>query len=98
PTREAMLAVVDQMFVGPAELDRLSLMSDDVEWWNGIGKFPAAPGQTVFRGKDEVGRVVLGRAPSPPQPNGRPIDRYDLSTREFADVRTIVDGNHVFRQ
>ena len=98
PTREAMLAVVDQMFDGPADLDRLSLMSDDVEWWNGIGKFPAAPGQTVFRGKDEIGRIVLGRAPSPPQPNGRPIDRYDLSTREFADVRTIVDGNHVFRQ
>jgi nitroreductase/ketosteroid isomerase-like protein len=98
PTREQMLDVVDQFFDGPATLDRLSLMSDDVEWWNGIGKFPAAPGQTVFRGKDEIGRIVLGRAPSPPQPNGRPVDRYDLSTRSFDDVRTIVDGNHVFRQ
>jgi nitroreductase len=59
---------------------------------------PAAPGQTVFRGKDEIGRIILGRAPSPPQPNGRPVDRYDVSTKTFADVRTIVDGRYVFRQ
>jgi nitroreductase len=98
PTRDRQLAVVDQFFDGPRSLDRLSLMSDDVEWWNGLGKFPAAPGQTVFRGKDEIGRIVLGRAPSPPQPNGRRVDRYDLATLSFADVRTIVDGNHVFRQ
>ena len=98
PTREQILAVVDDFFDGPATLDRLSLMSDDVEWWNGMGKFPVAPGQTVFRGKEEIGNVLLGRAPSPRQPNGRAIDRYDLSTKSFADVRTIVDGNHVFRQ
>ncbi|MFA5883312.1 MAG: nitroreductase family protein [Acidimicrobiia bacterium] len=96
--RAHQLEVVAQFFEGPADLDRLSLMGDDVEWWNGIGKFPAAPGQTVFRGKDEIGRVVLGRAPAPPQPNGRPIDRYDLATKQFADVRTIVDGEFVFRQ
>ena len=49
-TREEQLHAVDQFFDGPRELDRLSLMSDDVEWWNGLGKFPGAPGQTVFRG------------------------------------------------
>jgi nitroreductase len=97
-TREQQLEVVDRFFDGPRELDRLSLMTDDVEWWNGLGKFPAAPGQTVFRGKDEVGRLVLGRAPSPPQPNGRPVDRYDLSTKSFADVVTIEQGHYVFRQ
>jgi nitroreductase/ketosteroid isomerase-like protein len=97
-TREQQLKVVDDFFDGPRELDRLSLMSDDVEWWNGLGKFPGAPGQTVFRGKDEIGAKVLGRAPAPPQPNGRRVDRYDLATLSFDDVRTIVDGNHVFRQ
>ncbi len=97
-TRDEQLKAVDDFFDGPRELDRLSLMSDDVEWWNGLGKFPGAPGQTVFRGKDEVGAKVLGRAPAPPQPNGRRVDRYDLATLSFDDVRTIVDGNHVFRQ
>ena len=97
-TREQQLKAVDDFFDGPRELDRLSLMSDDVEWWNGLGKFPGAPGQTVFRGKDEIGAQVLGRAPAPPQPNGRRVDRYDLATLSFDDVRTIADGNHVFRQ
>ena len=96
--RDLQLDVIEQFFDGPRELDRLSLMSDEVEWWNGIGKFPAAPGQTVFRGKDEIGRVLLGRAPSPPQPNGRRIDRYDLSTLSFADIHTVADGPYVFRQ
>lgn len=96
--RQHQLDVVAQFFEGSRDLDRLSLMSDDVEWWNGLGKFPAAPGQTLFRGKDEIGRIVLGRAPSPPQPNGRPVDRYDLTTARFDDVRTIVDGEYVFRQ
>jgi hypothetical protein len=66
-TREEQLHAVDQFFDGPRELDRLSLMSDDVEWWNGLGKFPGAPGQTVFRGKDEIGAQVLAgpRRPSP---------------------------------
>ena len=55
-------------------------MSDDCEWWNGLAKFPAAPGQTVFRGKHEIGDVVLGpgagaaAAQRPPS-----VDRYDLS-------------------
>jgi len=97
-TREQQLEVVDQFFDGPRELDRLSLMSDDVVWWNGMGKFPGAPGQTVFRGKDEIGAQVLGRAPAPPQANGRRVDRYDLATLSFADIRTITDGAYVFRQ
>jgi nitroreductase/ketosteroid isomerase-like protein len=97
-TRDEQLKAVDDFFDGPRELDRLSLMSDDVEWWNGLGKFPGAPGQTVFRGKEEIGAQVLGRAPAPPQPNGRRVDRYDLATLSFDDVRTIADGNHVFRQ
>jgi nitroreductase/ketosteroid isomerase-like protein len=97
-TREQQLEAVDQFFDGPRELDRLSLMSDDVEWWNGLGKFPGAPGQTVFRGRDEIGAQVLGRAPAPPQPNGRRVDRYDLATLSFDDIHTIVDGAYVFRQ
>jgi nitroreductase/ketosteroid isomerase-like protein len=92
------LDVVERFFGGPRDLDRLSLLSDDCEWFNGIGKFPAAPGQTVFRGKDEIGRVILGRAPSPPPPSGRKVDRYDLSTARFHDVETIADGEYVFRQ
>lgn len=96
--RDVQLDVVRQFFEGPRELDRLSLMSDDVEWWNGMGKFPIAPGQTVFRGRDEIGRVLLGRAPAPRQPNGRRVDRYDLATLSFADVVTIADGPYVFRQ
>src|SRR5947209_1102269 len=91
-------AVVQQFFEGPRELDRLSLMSDDVQWWNGLGEFPSAPGQTEFRGKDEIGAILLGRAPAPPQPNGRRVDRYDLATLSFADVQTIADGPFVFRQ
>jgi nitroreductase/ketosteroid isomerase-like protein len=96
--RDRNLAVVEQFFTGPRELDRLSLMSPDCEWWNGMGRFPGAPGQTVFRGHDEIGRLVLGRAPAPPQPNGRRVDRYDLSTISFADVEVIADGDYVFRQ
>ena len=49
--RERNLEVVEQFFSGPRDLDRLSLMSDDCEWFNGIGKFPAAPGQTDVRGQ-----------------------------------------------
>jgi nitroreductase/ketosteroid isomerase-like protein len=97
-TREQQLEVVEQFFGGPRELDRLSLMSDDVEWWNGLGKFPGAPGQTVFRGKEEIGAQVLGRAPAPTPPNGRRVDRYDLATVSFDDVVTIDDGPYVFRQ
>jgi nitroreductase/ketosteroid isomerase-like protein len=97
-TSEQQLKVVDDFFDGPRDLDRLSLMSDDVEWWNGLGKFPGAPGQTVFRGKDEIGAQVLGRAPAPPQPNGRRVDRYDLATLSFDDIVTIDDGPYVFRQ
>jgi nitroreductase len=92
------LEVVEQFFSGPRDLDRLSLMSDDSQWFNGIGKFPAAPGQTVFTGKDEIGRIILGRAPSPPPPSGRKVDRYDLTTARFHDVETIADGPYVFRQ
>ena len=91
-------AAVEQFFVAGREVDRLSFMTDDVVWWNGLGKFPAVPGQTFFRGKEEVGARILGRAPSPPQPNGRPIDRYDLSTISFHDVQTIAEGPYVFRQ
>jgi nitroreductase len=92
------LDVVERFFTGPRDLDRLSLMSDDCEWFNGIGKFPAAPGQTVFRGKDEIGSVILGRSPSPRPPSGRTVDRYDLTTARFHDVETIADGPYVFRQ
>jgi nitroreductase/ketosteroid isomerase-like protein len=97
-TGEQQRKAVDDFFDGPRDLDRLSLMSDDVEWWNGLGKFPGAPGQTVFRGKDEIGAQVLGRAPAPPQANGRRVDRYDLATLSFADIVTIDDGPYVFRQ
>jgi|1185.fasta_scaffold05351_2 nitroreductase len=96
--RERNLEVVERFFTGPRDLDRLSLLSDDCEWFNWIGKFPAAPGQTVFTGKDEIGRVILGRAPSPPPPSGRMVDRYDLTTARFHDVETIADGPYVFRQ
>jgi nitroreductase len=96
--RARNLEVVEQFFSGPRDLDRLSLLSDDCEWFNGIGKFPAAPGQTVFSGKDEIGRVVLGRAPSPRPPSGRAVDRYDLTTARFHDVESIADGPYVFRQ
>ncbi|MSW57084.1 MAG: hypothetical protein F2835_09995, partial [Actinobacteria bacterium] len=91
-------SAVEQFFVAGREVDRLSFMTEDIEWWNGLGKFPAVPGQTVFRGKDEVGARILGRAPSPRQPSGRRIDRYDLSTISFHDVHTIADGPYVFRQ
>jgi nitroreductase/ketosteroid isomerase-like protein len=96
--REANLRSVHEFFVAGRDVDRLSFMTDDVEWWNGLGKFPAAPGQTVFRGKEEIGARILGRAPSPPQPNGRHVDRYDLATISFHDVHTIADGPYVFRQ
>ena len=49
-------------------------------------------------GKDEIGRVVLGRAPSPTPLSGRKVDRYDLTTARFHDVHTIADGPYVFRQ
>lgn len=96
--RDARLAVVAQFFEGPRDLDRLSLLAEGCEWWNGLGEFPAAPGQTVFRGREEIGAIVLGRAPSPALPTGRRPDRYDLATARFHDVVTIADGPHVFRQ
>ncbi len=96
--RQHNLDTVETFFTAGREIDRLTFLTDDCEWWNGLGKFPAAPGQTVFKGKDEIGARILGRAPSPPQPNGRGIDRYDLSTISFHDVHTIADGPYVFRQ
>jgi nitroreductase/ketosteroid isomerase-like protein len=97
-TRAQNLEAVERFFTAGRDVDRLSFMSDDVEWWNGLGKFPAAPGQTIFRGKDEIGARILGRAPSPRQPNGRHVDRYDLATISFHDVHTVADGPYVFRQ
>ncbi len=96
--RERNIAVVESFFTAGREVDRLSFLADDCEWWNGLGKFPAAPGKTVFTGHGEIGAYILGRAPSPPQPNGRRVDRYDLSTISFHDVLTIADGPYVFRQ
>ena len=96
--RARNVETVESFFTAGRDVDRLSFLSDDIEWWNGLGKFPAAPGQTVFRGKDEVGARILGRSPSPPQPNGREVDRYDLSTMSFHDVQTISEGAFVFRQ
>lgn len=96
--RERNIAVVESFFTAGREVDRLSFLADDCEWWNGLGKFPAAPGKTVFTGHGEIGAYILGRAPSPPQPNGRRVDRYDLSTISFHDVLTIADGPFVFRQ
>ena len=97
-SRTQNLDVVERFFASGPELDRTSVMSEDCEWWNGMGKFPGAPGQTLFRGRDEIGRLILGRAPSPPQPNGRRVDRYDLATKSFDDVHVIADGDYVFRQ
>ena len=97
--RQRNLEVVEQFFSGPRDLDRLSLMSDDCEWFNGIGKFPAAPGQTTFVGKDEIGRRrARARRRRPPPLSGRKVDRYDLTTARFHDVHTIADGPYVFRQ
>lgn len=91
-------ATVASFFEGPGDLDRLTLMSEDCEWWNGIGEFPAAPGQTVFRGHDEIGRVILGREAPPKLRKGTRGDRYDLSTARFHEVIAIADGDYVFRQ
>jgi len=96
-TRDEHLAAVGQFFEGSPDLDRLSLLADDCEWWNGLGRFPAAPGQTVFRGTQEVGDIVLGRAGGPRTVHGRRVDRYDLATKQFHDVVTIADGPYVFR-
>lgn len=96
--RERNVAVVESFFTAGREVDRLSFLTEDCEWWNGLGKFPAAPGKTVFTGHEEIGAYILGRASSPPQPNGRRVDRYDLSTISFHDVLTIADGPYVFRQ
>ena len=52
--REHNLEVVEQFFSGPRELDRLSLMSDDCEWFNGIGKFPA-PAELLATARSLVG-------------------------------------------
>ncbi len=96
-TRDEQLAAVGQFFEGGPEIDRLTLMTEDVEWWNGLGRFPSAPGQTLFRGKQEVGDIVLGRRPGPREVHGRRVDRYDLATKQFHDVVTIADGPYVFR-
>ncbi len=95
--RTRNLAVVQDQFFGEAPIDRLTLMSEDCEWWNGMGKFPGAPGQTVFRGRQEIGDHILGRAPAPRPVSGRKVDRYDLSTTEFHDVHVLADGPYVFR-
>ncbi len=66
--RDHQLDVVERFFTGPRELDRLTLLAENCEWWNGIGTFPTAAGQTVFRGRQEIGDVILARArPSSPR-------------------------------
>jgi nitroreductase/ketosteroid isomerase-like protein len=96
--RDHNLHVVEQFFGGPRDLDRLTLMSADCEWWNGLGKFPTAPGQTIFRGHQQIGDHVLGRTAAPTPLSGRRVDRYDLTTAAFADVVVTADGPYVFRQ
>jgi nitroreductase len=91
-------ATVHAFFEGPRDLDRLSLLAPDCEWWNGLGRLPGAEGQTVFRGRDEIGRVLLGRGGVTTLSTGETVDRYDLRTAAFSDVISIADGDHVFRQ
>jgi len=44
------LDVVDQFFTGSRDLDRLSLMSDGCEWFNGIT--PREPAASFLRWND----------------------------------------------
>jgi nitroreductase len=89
---------VQQFFEGPRELDRLSLLAPDCEWWNGLGRLPGAEGQTTFTGRDEIGRVLLARGGVKALSTGETVDRYDLATSRCHDVLTISDGPYVFRQ
>ncbi len=96
--RERNLEAVGLFFEGPRELDRLSLMAPECEWWNGLGRLPGGEGQTVFRGTEEIGRVILNRGGAKRLASGHTVDRYDLTTTRMTDVVAIADGDHVFRQ
>ncbi len=91
-------AAVQLFFEGPRELDRLGLLAPDCRWWNGLGRLPGAEGQTVFSGRDEIGRVLLARGGVTGLSTGEVVDRYDLATSRCHDVVTVSDGPYVFRQ
>ena len=101
-TRDEQLKVVDDFFDGPRELDRLSLMSDDVEWWNGIGKFPGAPGpdRVPGQGRDRRPGARSGpRSPAAQRPAGRPLrpDHAELRRRAHHRRRPYVFRQHTYR-
>ncbi len=96
--REHNVDVVERFFSGPRDPRSTEPAQRGLRVVERARGVPVGAGSDGVPGRDEIGALVLGRAPAPPLPTGRRVDRYDLSTAAFHDVVTLSDGPHVFRQ
>ena len=88
--------IVNSIFEGPAEFDRLSVFAEDAVWWNGLPHIGPTPGQTEHKGKEAIAKLMYGS--QDPTKKDMGIDAYDMSTSRFGDVVVIADGENVVRQ
>ena len=88
--------IVNQIFEGPPEFDRLAAFADDAVWWNGLPQIGNPPGTTEHRGKEAIGKLMAGSQDAGNLSRG--VDAYDLSTTVFEDVVVLADHDFVVRQ
>ena len=90
------IEIVNSIFEGPPEFNRLDVFADDAVWWNGLPHIGSPPGNTEHRGKEAIGRLMAGSQNADNLARG--IDSYDLSTNVFEDVVVLADDDFVVRQ
>ena len=79
----------------PPPDDKSLLFAEDGVWWNGL-PLAHSEGRTEHRGRAEIRKLLPSQNVSSALGVGR--DRYDMATREVADVITLADGDFVVRQ
>lgn len=95
-TEKRNLSVVRQFLnEEPPPADKSELFAEDGVWWNGL-PLAHSEGRTEHRGRAEIRRLLPSQNTNPTLGAGR--DRYDMATREVADVITLADGDYVVRQ
>lgn len=60
PEEERNMDLVNAIFEGPADFDRVTAFSDDAVWWNGLPRIPGAEGVTEHRGIEAIRGILYG--------------------------------------
>lgn len=88
--------IVNQLFEGPAEFDRLAIFDENAVWWNGLPHIGNPPGNTEHKGIAAIAKLMGGSGDRSNLDRG--VDAYDLSTNRFDDIVVLADGDYVVRQ